>query len=311
MDVSLKIRQRLSELGLDQKALAAAAQVTESYISQLLTRKKAPPAPDRTDIYDKMSSFLKLPRAELARLAEAQRLNEVKRRIAKPPAPLFTDFRKLLLRKCAPQKRKEVRRIFEKEAFCELERLVTHKMLEVVHRAAREDLQEEEVMRRMAEASGRTYEELRVGVLEFLDTDVRHLSPDSCVSFLEPTIDSWDIDLETFGMEITLNRGLTKARKRRYEFSEQSASQLEVMEPGFRAFLANEAMTRGISEDEIAFLRRLRFEGRRPTPLYYYRALQNLRDPLHFAPSESDTRTWSKLSRSAESARRIGNERRS
>jgi hypothetical protein len=35
--------------------------VTESYISQLLTRKKAPPAPERTDIYDKMGKFLKLP----------------------------------------------------------------------------------------------------------------------------------------------------------------------------------------------------------------------------------------------------------
>ena len=40
MDVSLLIRHRLSELELDQKDLAAAAQVTESYISQLLTRKK-------------------------------------------------------------------------------------------------------------------------------------------------------------------------------------------------------------------------------------------------------------------------------
>ena len=49
MDVSLLIRHRLNELELDQKDLAAAAQVTESYISQLLTRKKAPPAPGRTD----------------------------------------------------------------------------------------------------------------------------------------------------------------------------------------------------------------------------------------------------------------------
>jgi hypothetical protein len=50
VDVPLLIRQRLSELGLDQKDLAAATQVTESYISQLLARKKAPPAPGRTDI---------------------------------------------------------------------------------------------------------------------------------------------------------------------------------------------------------------------------------------------------------------------
>ena len=61
MDVCLLIRRRLAELGLDQKDLAAAAKVTESYVSQLLTRKKMPPAPERTDIYDRMSRALKLP----------------------------------------------------------------------------------------------------------------------------------------------------------------------------------------------------------------------------------------------------------
>jgi predicted transcriptional regulator len=54
MDVALLIRHRLKELGLEQKDLAAAAEVTESYISQLLARKKAPPAPGRTDIYEKI-----------------------------------------------------------------------------------------------------------------------------------------------------------------------------------------------------------------------------------------------------------------
>ena len=73
MDVSLVIRQRLDEFGLDQRELAQAAEVTESYISQLLTRRKAPPAPSRTDIYDKMDKFLKLPTGELARLAAVQR----------------------------------------------------------------------------------------------------------------------------------------------------------------------------------------------------------------------------------------------
>jgi len=45
LDVSLLIRQRLQQLGLEQRNLASAAQVTESYISQLLTRKKAPLRP--------------------------------------------------------------------------------------------------------------------------------------------------------------------------------------------------------------------------------------------------------------------------
>ena len=51
MDVTLVIRRRLRDLGLEQRGLAQAAQVTESYVSQLLARKKAPPAPSRTDLY--------------------------------------------------------------------------------------------------------------------------------------------------------------------------------------------------------------------------------------------------------------------
>ena len=73
MDVAVVIRQRLQQLGLEQRGLAAAASVTESFVSQLLARKKAPPAPRRTDIYERMEAFLRLPRGELARLAELQR----------------------------------------------------------------------------------------------------------------------------------------------------------------------------------------------------------------------------------------------
>jgi len=69
VDVCLVIKQRLEELGLEQRDLAAAAEVTESYISQLLTRKKLPPEPGRTDIYDKIGKFLKLPGGKLAKLA--------------------------------------------------------------------------------------------------------------------------------------------------------------------------------------------------------------------------------------------------
>ncbi|MFC2068515.1 helix-turn-helix domain-containing protein [Chloroflexota bacterium] len=60
MYVSLVIRHRLDKLGLQQRDLATAAQVTESYISQLLTGKKAPPAANRTDIYGKMERYYRL-----------------------------------------------------------------------------------------------------------------------------------------------------------------------------------------------------------------------------------------------------------
>lgn len=41
MDIALLIRNRLKELRLDQRDLARAADVTESYISQLLTQKNS------------------------------------------------------------------------------------------------------------------------------------------------------------------------------------------------------------------------------------------------------------------------------
>src|SRR5438270_9106388 len=131
MDVSLVIRRRLKDLGLEQKDLAVAAEVTESYISQLLARKKAPPAPNRTDIYDKIGKFLRLPAGNLSTLATLQRREELKKKIADPPGPLFKECRELILRKCAAGQRKHIRAIFEKEPFGELERLVTQKLLDV------------------------------------------------------------------------------------------------------------------------------------------------------------------------------------
>src|SRR5512142_2173799 len=125
MDVPLVISRRLKELGFEQKDLAAAAEVTESYISQLLARKKLPPAPDRTDIYEQMAKVLKLPGDRLPKLAELQRREELKRALADPPAPMFREVREFILRKCVPDKEKQVREIFEKQPFGELEHLVT------------------------------------------------------------------------------------------------------------------------------------------------------------------------------------------
>jgi transcriptional regulator with XRE-family HTH domain len=282
VDVPLVIKHRLKELGLDQKDLAAAAQVTESYISQLLARKKAPPAPGRTDIYEKMGRFLKLPNEELSKLAELQRQEDLRKKIAEPPKPLFEEFRELILRKCSSERREEIRRIFEKEPFGELERLITQKLLDLAKRIAKEELESEEWLRLIAQLSERSYEQTRVAILEFLDTDVFHVSVENCVSFLDPLIESWDIELQTFGMEIVLNRRLAVGRPKRFEFVERESEQHFGIEPGLEEFLRDTSLGGDATEEEIEFLRRLRFKAKRPTPIYYYRELQNLRDPLHF-----------------------------
>jgi transcriptional regulator with XRE-family HTH domain len=284
VDVCLVIKQRLEQLGFEQKDLAAATDVTESYISQLLTRKKLPPAPDRTDIYEKMGKFLKLSSGKLAKLAELQRKEALKRNFENPPAPLFHDVRELVLRKCTSEKQEEMRAIFEKQAFGELERLVTQKLLDVTKRVAREELKNEKWLRSVAQLGGRSYKQMRVEILEFLDTDVFHVSLENCVSFLDPLIESWDIDLSGFAMQIVLNRRLAPGHSKRFEFVETAPDQRFGGEPGFDGFLKNASLSGNATQEEIEFLKRLRVKGKRPTPLYYYRELQNLRDPLHFAP---------------------------
>jgi len=91
VDVCLVIKRRLEELGLEQKDLASASEVTESY--------------------------------RLSKLAELQRREELKRDLAGPPAPMFGEIRELIVRKCVPGKTKQVRAIFEQPPFGELERV--------------------------------------------------------------------------------------------------------------------------------------------------------------------------------------------
>ena len=288
MDLRLLIRHRLKELKTEQRDLAEAAHVTESYISQLLTGKKSPPAADRTDIYDKMETFLRLPPGTLATLAGVQRTEGLKRKLADPPTPLFKEVRELILGKCEVSKEQSIRAMFEKEPFGTLERLVTQKLLDVVKRVTREELNDENWLRLVARLTGRSYKQMRVIVLEFLEADIFNLSAENCVTFLDPLIESWDIDLATFGMGVVLNRRLAPGHPKRFEFVEREADLSVDQEPGLQAFLQDPSLRGDATPEEIAFLKRLHFTRKRPTPLYYYRELQNLRDPLHFGPLSTE-----------------------
>src|SRR5689334_16560237 len=303
MDIASVIRQRLDERGIGQRELAVAAKVTESYISQLLANKKTPPAPDRTDIYHKIARLLKLPAKELARLADTQRREELKRKVLDPPRPLFQEFRQLILRKCVATKRKQITNIFEREPFGEFERFVTQKLLDVAKRVAKEELEDEKWIHRVARVSKRSYEETRVLILEFLDTDVFHVSIENCLSFLDPLIESWDIEFENFGMEIVLNRGLTRSHLKKLEFREAEPERTFEMEPGLKEFLNDVKLSAGITEDQTAFLKSLSLNGKRPALLYYYRELQNLRDPLNFLPLSIGKRREPETKTSATKAR--------
>ena len=85
----------------------------------------------------------------------------------------------------SPSGRKEIRAIFEKEPFGELERVVTRKLLDVTKGVATEELRSEEWLRLVARLSNRSYEEMRVAIFEFLDTGIFDISVEN--SFLSWT----------------------------------------------------------------------------------------------------------------------------
>lgn len=57
---------------------------------------------------------------------------------------------------------------------------------------------------------------------------------------------------------------------------------------GLNEFLQDPALSADATNEEIEFLKKLRLKGRRPAALYYYRELQNLRDPLNFRGTSPD-----------------------
>ena len=146
----------------------------------------------------------------------------------------------------------------------------------------KEGLNDETWLHLVARLTDRSYEQMRVIVLEFLETDVFNVSAENCVTFLDPLIESWDIDLATFGMKIVLNRRLAPGHPKRFEFVEREPAAQVDEEPGLQAFLQDPFLRGDATAEEIEFLRKLKFTRKRPTSLYYYRELQSLRDPLHF-----------------------------
>jgi hypothetical protein len=109
------------------------------------------------------------------------------------------------------------------------------------------------------------------------------VSLENCVGFFDPLIESWDIDLVTFAMEVVLNHRVAPTPLKKFEFVEREPE--PPLELGLEEFLGDLSLSGDAIEEEIEFLKKMRFTEKRPTALYYYRELQNLRDPLHFRTS--------------------------
>src|SRR5690348_15333950 len=138
--VSQLVRRRLKELKRTPRELAEAVQVSEEYVADLLAGRRSPPAPGRTDLYDRMTKFLRLHRNDLPTCAKVEREAIGTKRTRPDPK-----VRALLLALCEPTMAKKLDRRFAKrdQETASLDRLIAQRFLEVAQGFVRRQLDDE------------------------------------------------------------------------------------------------------------------------------------------------------------------------
>jgi len=192
------LRQRLRETNRSAEELAEAAHVPAGYIEELITGRRRPPLPARTDVYERMTQFLRLGRNDLAACASAERAGSASTPAAGPSASI----RRSLLALCEPETAGSLERR-ARQHDGELAELI-QRLLNVAQASVRRVLDDQIGLRVAATQSGTTYLAMRVRVLDFLDATPDTLTADDLTSFVRPRIAMWDVDLQTGVLRVVL-----------------------------------------------------------------------------------------------------------
>ena len=199
VEVRRLLKKRLKELEQTAEALAEAAEVPIQFIDDLLAGKRPPPLPGRSDLYDRMASFLKIAPVDIANCATFERGDPS---AAKPRAPKPA-IRKPLLDLCEPKTAEKLEARRAKQGPAELVGYF-QRVLDVVQRTVRRSLADRMGLRLQARHVGKTYEVARLEVLEFLDTTAASLTVAEVSKFILPRIAKWDVDLETGVLRVVM-----------------------------------------------------------------------------------------------------------
>lgn len=193
------LRRRLSEIKRTPEELAEAAQVPTEYITDLIAGRRRPPLPGRTDLYERMTPFLRLGRNDLATAARAERARTAPTDGVMPNAIVG----RTLLALCEQGTARELERRVAERGTAELAGLI-QRLLEVTQGAVRRVLDDQIALRIAAARRGYTYAALRLRVLEFLDATADTLTPEDLAEFFQPRIAQWDVDLQTGVLRVVL-----------------------------------------------------------------------------------------------------------
>jgi hypothetical protein len=204
------LRRGLERTKRSSGELAEAVQVSPEYLDDLMTGRRRPPLPVRTDLYERMTTFLRLGRNELAAAALAER----QRQPATAPPDLKPDVTQLLLDLCEPTTARELRRRRARSRVGEMARL-TQRLLDVVHGSVRRTLEDQIGLRIAAADRGSSYVSLRVRLLLFLDVTPDTLTSADLREFVVPRVRLWDIDLQTDVLRVVLRTDEARPVSRR------------------------------------------------------------------------------------------------
>ena len=89
MNLALFTRNRLKQLRLSPRDRARASSMAESNIADLLEPNSLQTASKRIHIHDQLERVLQLPHGQLAKLADLQRREHLKKRLEHPARPLL------------------------------------------------------------------------------------------------------------------------------------------------------------------------------------------------------------------------------
>jgi hypothetical protein len=202
--------RRLKEVNRSAQQLAEVAQVPATYIDDLISGSRRAPLPARTDIYEKMTSFLRLGRNDLVSCARSERASIAMPAGVGPDAAV----RRMLLDLCEPATAKVIKQRLRKR---EQGRLVDfiQRLLRHHRRGWGRPLDDQVSLRLAAGQRGISYEVLRLSVLEFLDATPETLTTADVTQFVQPRIARWDVDLETKVLRVALRGQEPRDRGRR------------------------------------------------------------------------------------------------
>ena len=193
--VGALVRRRLQEINRSVEELAEAVEVPLEYIDEVIAGSRQP-APGRSDIYERMTSFLRVGRNDLSNCIPTE---GVPARASGPGLQV----RRLLLALCETKTAQELERRRAQHGGAELTGLC-RRLLDVAQGAVRRILDDHVYLRLAAAERGRSYPAMRFQVLDFLDATPSTLTPGALNEFLAPHIARWDVELKTDVLRVVL-----------------------------------------------------------------------------------------------------------